>query len=633
MASWALVGRVPPLANQGGGTTGGGDQGPTDPGGPVDPGGPPDTGIATTAAPWLPYDLPTDDAWAALGDANPVAIHYMVTQRRRIQNKNIDTDATAYEKKLQPPGQLEGATDHRPYGGLWHDWPEGVNPGAASTFELDDKIWELRRMKAAGFRHVTVDILGSDTFKYALMLAQAASVVGGIKLIAMPDCSTSIPRNGPVNLADYLEQLFTSPFSAVWQKHTDGRWLVMPYGPELVRERVITLSAALTSGAARTTLPVKAIGFDSIASGTRFKLNTTGQIVTTTATVSAGATSIPVQSFAPSAAVASGATATQQDTQAENLAYWQAWRDSMTNRGLPAALWPCYTRNWLDATQNTFNVMTDPALANVVIGEMTWGTRNPVETESTNTANAGAIGLMENTHKVGSGYTFSAWDARPNQSAFQEPDGARNLLSAYKVLRDRHPDWSQYATYNDRAEGTAAEPSHMKGNGLLDILGYLNAWYRFGKPLPIERDGVYVIHRPQQTPGVTPQPTYTAGSLYTKRMARKGATLEVNKFSLLVFAKEESQVQLTLGGALQTLTYAGTTGTTVTVPAGLSHVQAPLKAAAAKAVVATIKRGGATVSTCTSPWAVNFTTQLVQTLDHYVVTPANLAAAAAQRSA
>lgn len=519
----------------------------------------------TTSTPWLPYDSPTDASWASLDDwDNPVAVHYMATQRRRINNRNPATDPASYEQaKWFPPGGTEGTTDHGPYGGLWRNGPASVPPDPANAvgasppnggtttmaFELNDKVWELRQAKAAGIRLLTVDLLNASTFKYAQLLAQAASIVGGIKLAAMADCQTSITRNGPTNLADYCAQLAKGPYGKVWLRHTDGRFLLTTFGAELA-------------------------------------LNSTKAAF----------------------------------TDQQIIDYWRNWSSDMTARGVPACLWATFVRAWEDPTEHTATAFNDPQLDGIVVGFGTWGTRNPVETVSTSNNNAGAPARSRNVYGQPFMYTMAAWDARPNQSKFYESGGFENLLAAFKVARDKVVDFLQLATWNDRTEGTELEPSIQQGWNLLDIVGYFVIWHRFGVQPPILRDALYLYHRPMQTPSVSPQPTYgvDAGT-YTQRMVRSGSTPERNQIDVLIFARAAGQVSVIIAGVAQTLTYGTTTGTSVTVPAGVSRVQCALKSAAAGSITATLKRSGLQVSTVTSPFAVSFTSQEVQNLDPYVV--------------
>jgi hypothetical protein len=603
---WAVLGHMP-----------GGDVAPPDTPPPLPPPPPPPPENPTQATPWLPWDMPTDQAWRDVGDALPVAPHYMANWRPAVLDKNVDTDATAYEKKWQPPGALEGTTDHRKYGGYTHNWAIGRDPLGAG-YELKDKKWEIRQAKAAGIHHFTVDVLGSDTFKYAQMLAQAAIEEGDFKLVFMLDCGGSIARNGPLNAAAYAEQAFKGLYADAWLKHTDGRFIVMPYSPESVMERTLTLSAALASGVAITALPVKAFAYQQVVAGTVFKLPTTGQLVTTTATVAAGVTSVPIASVTPSAAIAVNGVLAQQDTGAEVIDYWTTFGASMVTRGVPSAVWCLFQRAWQTASQLTAPTFEDTRLDPYVIGYGQWGVSDPVATNAPATILAPAT--TKNTYgKLYAHTGRSLGDVRPDQSVFSEPGGWEQMLAAFSMILSTDPDFVQWATWNDRREGTEVEVSHMQGWALLDWLSYLTIQRRLGYTPVIARDALYLVHRQQQTPTFTPQPTYTADpTYYTKRMVRFGSTVERNQFDTLVCATAPAQVSLTIAGVAQNLTMGSTTGTSINVPAGVSRVQATLKAAAANTVTATLRRSGATVATVTSPRAVNLTTQLVQTLDHWV---------------
>ena len=194
-------------------------------------------GVTTTSTPWLPFDMPTQSNF---DNSNViVAPHAMATWRRAIQDKNIETDSTSYEQQnWVPPGGIEGAgqswaTDHRVWGGFVRNMPKGRNPYGTTDWEVRDKRWELQQLKAAGMSHMIIDMLGNDTFDHVKQWGQAASLEGLPRsIIAMPDGSTGLVRDGPTNLRDKLLELFTGPYANSWAKHTDGRWLVMPYAPE-----------------------------------------------------------------------------------------------------------------------------------------------------------------------------------------------------------------------------------------------------------------------------------------------------------------------------------------------------------------------------------------------------------------
>jgi hypothetical protein len=165
----------------------------------------------------------------------------------------------------------------------------------------------------------------------------------------------------------------------------------------------------------------------------------------------------------------------------------------------------------------------------------------------------------------------------------------------------------------------------MHGWATLDVLAYSMVRLRLGgyKP-PIVRDGLYLAHRVMNTPSVLPQPTYTAdAAFYTKRMVKAGSTPERNLIDLLVFATQPGQISITIGGVAKTCTIpvqpgitTAASGTSVTVPAGVTRVQAPMSNGV---VAATLKRGGVTVpgGSVTSPQPINLDSQLVQDMMYW----------------
>jgi hypothetical protein len=515
----------------------------------------------TAATPWLPFDMPTAAALDAVADTGPIAaVHAMQNWRRTVQDKNLDTDKTAYEWRYWlPPGAVEGATatspgtNHAAYGGFMRNRPRGRAPIGAG-YSLADKRWEIQQMQAAGIGHLTIDILGSDTWSHCLEWVQAAYLEGWRnRVILMPDCGASIVRNGAVNLAGFLKQVYTGPYAAACRKHSDGRWLVMPYAPETA------LSSTKTSF-----------------------------------------------------------------TDQQLIDYWKTWSSTMVANGTPAALWCCFTRAWRDATEHTSTCFTDPQLAGVVVGLGFWGTRNPVAASANNIDAAGAPSYARTTFQLPFVYTVGVEDNRPDQSRFEEAGGWENLIAWATTTINANPAAVQIATWNDWREGAAVAPSAMHGWATLDVLSYYLVRIRLGAWPRVVRDGLYLAHRTMNTPTVSPQPTYTADTtVYTKRMVKAGSTPERNMIDLLVFAKEPGQVSITIGGVAKTCTIpvqqgiaAAVTGTSVTVPAGVTRVQAPMSNGT---VAATLKRAGVTVpgGSVTSPAPINLNSALVQDMMYW----------------
>lgn len=207
---------------------------PVDP--PVDP-PPPTTGPALVSSPYYPFDTAAPAEWDALGDDYLFAPHAMATWRRRIGNNNWLTTSTSYEMKYWiSPGGLEPngtatPTDWTKYGGWVRDFAMPAAPGNATTWEQDDKTWELQQYKAIGGRHMIIDILNSGTFKHVQQWAVAAQIVG-IKLIPMLDCGASIVRNGAANAASFISQLYSASNNAVWLRTPLGAKVVAAYAPE-----------------------------------------------------------------------------------------------------------------------------------------------------------------------------------------------------------------------------------------------------------------------------------------------------------------------------------------------------------------------------------------------------------------
>lgn len=192
----------------------------------------------------LPYKVPSQEAYYKVAGSKILAPHIMQHARKSIDNKNAFTDATEYvERVWRPTGAKEGTTDHGVYGGAYRNRPERRAPltgsgtvGTVGGWQWQDKVTELQSLIDSYWLNAFVDILGSDTFPHALEWASVAVSLGwSDRLIFMPDGSTSIARNGATNLKNYSVQAFShATGGAAWKKHTDGRYLVVFYGPEFV---------------------------------------------------------------------------------------------------------------------------------------------------------------------------------------------------------------------------------------------------------------------------------------------------------------------------------------------------------------------------------------------------------------
>lgn len=186
----------------------------------------------------LPFDMPLDAEFAASDVL--MAPHLMTTQERSITNRNHATDPLAYEVGLFPPGQVKAGVNHRATGGYWRNGPVGRdtygsvgNGENTDAYRLLDRRWEMQQLKATGMRHMIVDILGVNALANVQRCAQAAILEDMPRaIVAMPDCSSAFVRNGAAQLATSLAAMFGGPYADGYYKHTDGRWLVMPYGPE-----------------------------------------------------------------------------------------------------------------------------------------------------------------------------------------------------------------------------------------------------------------------------------------------------------------------------------------------------------------------------------------------------------------
>ena len=209
-------------------------------------------GAATLVArPDLAFDMPTRGALAA--SPRKVWAHWMGGAfAMSIDNKDPATDSTEYWRRLwQPPGGLEGTTNHGAYGGLVRQRKKWTTR-AAGAYTVPDRVTEINQARNAGFDGYTAEMLqvpqtgtipltaGSSPQRWGqlLELLDAADLVADptFTVTLMPDASASGTTNA-TTLSDAIHAIAARRVTKI-----AGQLLIVPYGPELAPANAATNS-------------------------------------------------------------------------------------------------------------------------------------------------------------------------------------------------------------------------------------------------------------------------------------------------------------------------------------------------------------------------------------------------------
>ena len=204
------------------------------------------------ARPDLPFDMPTRGTLAA--SPRKVWAHWMGgAYSMSIDNKDPGTDTTEYWRRLwQPPGGLEGTTDHSAYGGLVRQRKKYTPrvAGGTPSYQVRDRITEIGWARDAGFDGYTAEMLqvpqtgtipltaSSQPQRWGqlLELLDAADAVADptFTVTLMPDASTSGSSNA-TTLAAAIHAVAARRVTMI-----AGQLLIAPYGPELAPANTAT---------------------------------------------------------------------------------------------------------------------------------------------------------------------------------------------------------------------------------------------------------------------------------------------------------------------------------------------------------------------------------------------------------
>jgi hypothetical protein len=461
----------------------------------------------------LPFKVPDFTAFYKQAGERILGPHIMATSKISVDNKNGITDPTEYiTRNFMPRGAVEVATDHRVYGGLYRNrpmkrapWTTSGSVGSPTSFTWKDKAFVLQSIIDAYWTCAFVDILDSATIPHALEWASVAVSLGwSNRFIWMPDGSTSVARNGPTNLKNYSVQAFSHATGGpAWMK-IGGKYVVIPFGPELVMGDPASTTAIVT--------------VDMV-------VNYWVDYCT--------------QMDAAGYPVVLGAVFTR------------AWRDNNQKTAIVfndprLAKWVRWLGRW--------GVRDPQGLASA--GADAYGAA-----EYSRAAPPNGFGKEYVD-------TIAIEDTRPRSAKYYEPVGWKLILDFYARIRATKPEAVELATVNDMQENSGIEPSSLWGFSAADVCTYDNIWHITGSPPEITKDALYLAYRIMNIPGLGVQPTLDAlndthtvtnadGSTstvknYTKRMTNGGGSAGVNSIDILYYATAAAEVRLSINGVAQT---------------------------------------------------------------------------------
>ncbi len=259
-------------------------------------------------------------------------------------------------------------------------------------------------------------------------------------------------------------------------------------------------------------------------------------------------------------------------------AWWGSVKTTMKNtHGTPVTFWPLFQNEQQWA----------PSFASISYGMANWGYRDP--TWNNPNSAGGPVGRMNKIQAMGKRWMqpISVQDERPREGRYFEAANTQNLRNSWEITRKGGAEWTQLVTWNDLPEGSGMLPSANHGFTFLDINAYYLTWWKTGVAPVIKRDAIYLTHRRQKV---------GAKVTYPQRlfMQRDGGTAPKDTVEALVFSRAAGTVRVTVGA----------TTTSCAVDAGVDTCVVPLNPGS---VSAQLVRGGAVVSSLTSPTRVTST--------------------------
>lgn len=469
--------------------------------------------------------------------------------------KSIDlTDY--FDHRWLPLGSTEGGVDNTLFGGLMRDTHflrrakrvEITSPTKSSlilTWQIQDKMYEVREAIKAGFDGFTLDILqvpqsATDMprlWKHALELFNAVAEVNrqdktNFKINCMPDGTTSATKN-PTTLADAMKYLVDNFPDVVF--FIDGFFCLSPFQAE------------------------------------------------------GGAGGIGL----------SGLTA---------LDFWTSVLNRLrTTHSISTYFWPCYQKNWPDAGQH--GALKSLCYGASSWGDRAADDTDDEDVRNRrayhhlrNNFNV-SHKWMHPVAPTDIRYREGRWWEQDHTRAFingwMAAIGNTTSKDVNGDLLNRVADMVQVVTWSDFPENAHICPSRNHGWCWMDLSLFFIIWYKTGVMPTITKDCLIISYKLQPTQDEPNTVVSYTGGKQTKFLAtREGTTTSKNTVGVLGFFKSASNtININVGGTI----YSHAVG------AGMQSVSSPIVPIGTGLVSANATRGGVAVASIDSrsDWTVS----------------------------
>lgn len=276
--------------------------------------------------------------------------------------------------------------------------------------------------------------------------------------------------------------------------------------------------------------------------------------------------------------------------------WWQSWADRMAAQTPPVriALMPIF---------QGANRQPDWASMPALLGFSNWGDNVP----GNNQTDPNWWGTARQVHAmpVPAGRPAPLWMA-PTQPQANLPSQGRYTeagnTALYRITWDNAAvgtnakgapwspaDWVQVVTWNDYGEGTEIAPSSGTQYLFSDLTAYYVTRLKM-RSAPIVRDVLYFCHRKQHsTAGY--DPSLQTGGAFVPQNSSIAATDDIE---LLAFLKSPGTLRIEFAGQTHTQN----------APAGITSFRVPFTPDQTGRPTFSLERGGKTISSVTSPFAI-----------------------------
>lgn len=152
-------------------------------------------------------------------------------------------------------------------------------------------------------------------------------------------------------------------------------------------------------------------------------------------------------------------------------------------------------------------------------------------------------------------------DFRPKDGVFGEAGNSRLFREAWMSAIRGGADCAQLLTWNDYSESSAVRPSSGIQYSFYDLAAYYVAWFKSGRPPPIQRDVLYYFHRVQPAAG------RGLGSAQSGVFSLQWGRKVLDEIELLAFLARPGEIEIDIVGNTRR----------IMAPAGVTSLTMPLQ--------------------------------------------------------